>query len=161
MPRNDLLRPPTNCFISRRFRPSPQALRGDETGPHSREDADAHGRTTRKEVPHGSVYRAPAPPPVLPTPTPARRPARTRPRHDPCRGPGPAGPLRGGGELEVRLLHPVVDLLGLLLAGPRPRPFLPRRLKADRRLARAPGSADRRRGDRAVLRPTSFRPPFL
>src|SRR6185312_6680739 len=99
---------------------------GDETGPRSRDD-DGAGRTTHKEVPHEPVYRAQAPRPDLPAPPSVGRPARAGPRRPPPRGHRPADPRSGGGALEVHLLHPLADLLGVLLAGPGPGSFLPRR----------------------------------
>src|SRR4051794_5178833 len=120
---NSLLGRSTNYFV----KPRPAAARtgrwGEETGPRSREDDGVTGRITRKEVPHGSVYHAPAPGPGLPAPTPHRRSARTRPRRHPPRGHRPAGPHGRRGHLEAHLLHPLADLPGLLLAGPQPRPL--------------------------------------
>src|SRR4051794_9393014 len=119
---NRLLGRPMNPFVEPRPSASRPRRRGDETGPHSRHDAGTQGRITRKEVPHEPVYRTPAPLPDLPAPPPTGRPARAGPRHPPPRGRRPADPQGGGRHLEVRLLHPVADLLGLLLAGPQSGP---------------------------------------
>src|SRR5262249_49533546 len=105
----------------------------------------------RKEVSHGPVYRAEAPLPDPPAPTTRRGTARTRPRPHPPRGRGAPGPQGRRGLLEARLLHPVADLPGLLLAGPQPGPLLSRRGQAGRRLVGAPGSEARRRGHQPVL----------
>src|SRR3954453_7680515 len=150
MAANGLLGTSLNCLGD--AIPSPGLGRcGAETGPRSRDDDGVASRIIRKEVPRDPVYRAPAPFAVLPPAATGRRPARTRPRRHPHRSHGPAGPQGRGSELEVRLLHPLADLLGLLLAGAEPRSLLPRRRQADRRLARAPRSEDQRRGYQPVL----------
>ena len=80
-----------------------------------------------------------------------RRRARARPRRHPPRGHGPAGPQGGGSELEARPLHPLADLLGLLLAGAR-APIVP---AAPPSSGSPPGwragRGARRRGHRPVL----------
>src|SRR5215469_15770300 len=148
---NGLLGRSTNCFVKSCSSAAGRGRWGDEAGPHWRHDAVVLGRITRKEVPHEPVYRTPAPLPDLPAPPPLGRPARAGPGHPPPRGLSPASPQVGRGHLEACLLHPLADLLGLLLASPQPRSFLPRRRQADRRLAGAPRREARRRGYQPVL----------
>src|SRR5437868_4485777 len=124
---------------------------GSETRPHLSDDEGVEGPTTRKEVSYGSVYHTPAPIPDPSPPNPARTPTRAGARRHPPRGHRPTDPHRRGRHLEAGPLHPLADLLDLLLANPQPRSLLPGRPQAARRLDGTPGSEARRRGHRSVL----------
>ena len=146
-----LYRLATNCFgqvvLPCRRRPP----WGRETRPHLSDDEGVQGPTTRKEVSYGSVYHTTAPLPNPSPPQPAGTPARLGSGGGPPQGHHRAGPPGGGGQLEVDPLHPLGDLLDLLLASPQPRSLLPGCPQAARRLDGIAGWEARRRGHQPVL----------
>ena len=132
-------------------RPFPRGQSGREKRPHLADDEGIVGPATRKEVSYGSVYHTAASLPTPSPPEPDGTPAGVGPRGGPPQGHHHSGPQRGGGHLEVDPLHPLGDLLDLLLADAQPRSLLPVRPQAVGRLDGAPRSEARRRGHQPVL----------
>src|SRR5215210_5556858 len=157
-----LCRVTANCFGRGGYHPS-RARWGGDRRPHWPDDEGVQRPTTGQEVSDGSLYHTPAPVPDPSVATAATTPTRTGPRRHPPRGHRPTGPSGGGRHLEADPLHPLADLLGLLLANPQPRSLLPRRPEADRCLDGTTRSGDRRRGYQSVLQgphaAAGIRPP--
>src|SRR5918993_156445 len=128
----------------------PSPLGGDRR-PHWPDDEGVQRPTTGQEVSDGSLYPTPASVPDPSVATAATTPTRTGSRRHPPRGHRPTSPSGGGRHLEADPLHPLADLLGLLLADPQPRSFLPRRVEADRRLEGTTRSDHRHRRHQSVL----------
>src|SRR5512135_3141266 len=94
----------------------PYGHRGSERRPRVSDTEGVRDPTTRKEVSHGPLYRTPAPPPDPSPSNPAPNPTRAGPRRHPARGHCQADPRGRRRLLETDPLHPLADLLGLLLA---------------------------------------------
>src|SRR5436309_2460767 len=129
-----LCRVASNCFGLVVCHHPPRDRQGSERRPHLPDDEGVQRPTTRKEVSDGSLYHTPAPVPDPSVAAATRIPTRAGPRRRPARGHRRTGPAGRGRHLEGDPLHPLPDLLGLLLASPQPRSLLPGRLEADRRL---------------------------
>src|SRR5688500_14970127 len=108
-----------NCFGRRVLHPPLRGRWGSERRPHLSDDGGVDGPSTRKEVSDGSLYHSPAPRPDPSVATATATPTRSRSRRHPPRGHRPTDPSGGGRHLEGDPLHPLLDLLGLLLAGPQ------------------------------------------
>src|SRR3982750_1461585 len=158
-----LCRVAANCFGRGDCHYPPRARSGGDPRPHWPNDEAGQRPPTDQEVSDGSLYHTPASVPDPSVATAATTPTRTGPRRHPLRGHRPTGPSGGGRHVEADPLHPLADLLGLLLANPQPRSPLPRRVEADRGLDGTTRSDDRRRGDQSVLQgpraATGIRPP--
>src|SRR5271163_1669888 len=141
----------TNLLGISHLRRPPGGQPGRETRPHLSDDEGVVTPTTRKEVSHGSVYHASTPRPNPSPPEPAGSPARVGARGRPPQGHHLANPQGGRRPLEVDPLHPLGDLLDLLLASAQPRSLLPVRSEAAGRLDGAPRSPARRRRHQSVL----------
>src|ERR1044072_3328664 len=109
-----------NCFGRRVLHHPLRGRWGSERRPHLSDDGGVEDTTNRKEVSDGSLYHTPAPVPDPSVASTTGTPTRTGPRRHPPRGHRRTDPPGGGRHLEGDPLHPLPDLLGLLLAGPQP-----------------------------------------
>ena len=110
------------------------------------------GRITRKEVPHGSVYRAPAPLPDLPAPAAAPPPGPNSASTPSSPRPLVQQVLKEEGASWKRVFYtPWLTFWAFFWQALEPRSLLPRRRQADRRLDGPAGPGARRRGHQPVL----------